>query len=199
MFAEPPPSHAPRPRSRSRAREALRGVASTAARSAQEVLKNVTTEEAFEFLADEQQQAENSWGSYHPGWATDEWSGWWPTSGSERWKSADWPRSGGKWWESAESDSGADEAAAPEEVPGLTAVQGPTFYKDKEGHVYNKAFRQVNEYGEVKHSRGSRGGRRTDPKHKASYTCDHRPWVFDPAFGKRVRPPERRTGDIRLA
>ena len=41
--------------------------------------------------------------------------------------------------------------------------------------------------------RAARGGRRTDPKYKCSYVSDHRPWVFDPHAGKRVRPQEQST------
>ena len=114
------------------------------------------------------------------------WSEWQPRAPAEEAWRTGWEQEAEELWE---------QSAAP---AGLTAVRGPNRYRDKDGNCYNKALRQVDDLGQVKHARGSRGGERTDPKHKCSYPQDHRPWVFDPYSGKRARPQERRTEDCRL-
>ena len=86
--------------------------------------------------------------------------------------------------------------AAP---PGLQTVRGPDVYRDKDGNYYNKDFKQINEKFEVVHARGSRGGKRTRPEHKVSYSVDHRPWVFDPVTGRRERPTDARSSTDRWA
>ena len=126
-------------------------------------------------------------------WESSTWKGW--RSGWSGWHQPRAPAE--EAWRTGreqEAEELWDQSAAP---AGLTAVKGPVLYKDKDGYIYNQALRQVNKHGEVVHARGSRGGKKTDPKDKCSYPSDHRPFVFDPYSGKRVRPQERRTEDCR--
>ena len=102
------------------------------------------------------------------------------------------PATGG-WWERRYS---AMETPA-EAPPGLQTVRGPDVYRDKDGNFYNKDFKQINEKFEVVHARGSRGGKRTRPEHKVSYSVDHRPFVFDPVTGRRERPTDAQSSSDR--
>ena len=86
-----------------------------------------------------------------------------------------------------------DATETPAVPPGLQTVRGPDIYRDADGNCYNQDLKQINEKFGVVHARGSRGGKRTRPEHKVSYSVDHRPWVFDPVTGMRERPQEARS------
>ena len=177
-----------RPRSQSRTRERLTELKEETAAKAQAVMQDISRADAYDLMNDAAEVG---------GWSDDDDSSWRSRSWGawqkwDQWQG--WRQDQRDWWARAEQE----EERPPPAPAGLEHVQGPTFFRDPEGHVYNEKMHWVDRYGQVKHRRGARAGDLAKAwGTNKSYTLDSNPVSYDPSTGtlKKGAPASSSSGN----